>query len=392
MPDNATPDQVTRILSGMIAALHARPADAHLIPPLMIWGAPGIGKSALVREVATEHGLGLVDVRLAQREPVDMRGLPVPDGDSVRWLVASEWPRDPQSRGIIFFDELTAADSTLQAAAYELILDRRLGDLYQVPAGWYIVAAGNRLEDQAVSAAMSSALANRFCHLELGADTSSWLRWARRAELHPDVLAFLAWRPNLLFSMPAFSQRGWPSPRSWERVSYVLKMFDASGVPQEEDLLTLQVAGLVGQDVATEFMAFHGARFEGPSAREVLFDGTKPVIPERADHRFAFATALIHEARGSALERDGAWKRLLEVTDLLGSDLAAMIVSAVLDSATRPMIERLVASPEMRLWRQRHGASLGPAWAIGSGVAAQDAPTGTDEALFDPDRLLEGAR
>lgn len=108
---------------------------AAMIPPLMIWGAPGVGKSTVVKEIAEELKIGFIDVRLAQREPVDMRGLPVPENDRVKWLVSSEWPRDPESRGIIMFDELTAADRTLQVASYEFILDRRLGDLYKVPPG-----------------------------------------------------------------------------------------------------------------------------------------------------------------------------------------------------------------------------------------------------------------
>ena len=146
-------------------ALHTKHADASMmIPPVMVWGAPGVGKSTAVRELTKELGIGFIDVRLAQREPVDMRGLPVPDEkeNSVKWLVSGEWPRDPKSRGIIMFDELTAADKTLQVAAYEFILDRRLGALYSVPPGWYIMAAGNRTEDRAVACAMSSALANRF--------------------------------------------------------------------------------------------------------------------------------------------------------------------------------------------------------------------------------------
>ena len=120
-----------------------------MIPPIMVWGAPGVGKSTAVRELTQELGIGFIDVRLAQREPVDMRGLPVPDekDNSVKWLVSGEWPRDSNSRGIIMFDELTAADKTLQVAAYEFILDRRLGELYRVPDGWYIMAAGNRIED-----------------------------------------------------------------------------------------------------------------------------------------------------------------------------------------------------------------------------------------------------
>ena len=86
---------------------------AHELPPLMVWGAPGLGKSSILREVARELGIGFIDVRLAQREPVDIRGLPVPGEDGVKWLVASEWPRDPKSRGIILFDEITAADRSL---------------------------------------------------------------------------------------------------------------------------------------------------------------------------------------------------------------------------------------------------------------------------------------
>lgn len=182
---------------------------ANLIPPLMIWGAPGVGKSTLIRELAQSMNIGFIDVRLAQREPVDMRGLPVPDQDSVKWLVSAEWPRDPQSRGIIMFDELTAADKTLQVAAYEFILDRRLGDLYRVPPGWYIVAAGNRVEDRAVSCSMSSALANRFMHVEVQADAESFLLWAVENNLHPAVINFIRYRPRLLFSQDSENlQRG----------------------------------------------------------------------------------------------------------------------------------------------------------------------------------------
>ena len=122
----------------------------------------GIGKSTFIRNLCKENGIGFIDVRLAQREPVDIRGLPVPrdDKQGIDWIVSSEWPRvgveGTPEKGIILFDEITAADSTLQVAAYEFILDRRLGQLYQVPDGWYIVAAGNRTGDAAVARTMSS--------------------------------------------------------------------------------------------------------------------------------------------------------------------------------------------------------------------------------------------
>ena len=137
-------DQVSSLVRHHLHLLWRLPEQARVVPPLMLWGPPGVGKSAIVRAICESEGIGFLDIRLAQREPVDLRGLPVPRGDAMHWLLPAEWPRDPASRGIILFDELTAADRTLQVAAYELILDRRLGDLYAVPPGWYILAAGNR--------------------------------------------------------------------------------------------------------------------------------------------------------------------------------------------------------------------------------------------------------
>lgn len=389
MTPSASPDQVTKILATMIEALHTSPADARLIPPLMIWGPPGIGKSTIVRDLAERRNMGLVDIRLAQREPVDMRGLPIPDGDSVRWLVASEWPRNPESKGIIFFDELTAADSTLQAAAYELILDRRLGDLYRVPDGWYIVAAGNRLEDQAVATTMSSALSNRFCHLDMAPDTKSWLSWGRKAGLHPFVLGFLAWRPDLLFKMDRNSERGWASPRSWERVSYVLKLFDKAGHGSSEDLLALQISGLIGEAAATEFLAFRHIAYDGPSAEDILLRGRAPVIPRQGDRRFALASALIHVALAHGRRQKSILLRLLTVSEAFGPDFAAMIVNAVTDVLSMPEIEALMATPEMASWRKRHGAIIGGSSRPTEPASAVSPPL---DDMFDLDNLMKDAQ
>ena len=176
-------EDVRSILEHQLQLLWERPEQAHVIAPLMLWGPPGVGKSTVVREVCKAKGIGFVDVRLAQREPIDLRGLPVPnkEGTGVDWLVSSEWPRERESRGVILFDELTAADRTLQVAAYELILDRRLGTLYEVPPGWLLMGAGNRAGDRAVAGTMSSALANRFCHLEVEPSLEDWMVWARAA-------------------------------------------------------------------------------------------------------------------------------------------------------------------------------------------------------------------
>ena len=111
--NKVTGEELERLLKMQLSALAEDPRLAHELPPLMGWGAPGLGKSSILKDVAKELGIGFIDVRLAQREPVDIRGLPVPGKDGVKWLVASEWPRDPKSRGIILFDEITAADRSL---------------------------------------------------------------------------------------------------------------------------------------------------------------------------------------------------------------------------------------------------------------------------------------
>jgi hypothetical protein len=356
---SATLAQARAILQHHLKLLWAQPDLALQVPPLMLWGPPGIGKSALVREICAAEGIDFIDVRLAQREPVDMRGLPVPRGDAVHWLPAAEWPRDPGSRGIILFDELTAADRALQVAAYEFILDRRLGNLYSVPPGWYLCGAGNRGGDRAVTVGMSSALANRLCHVELAPDLSSWTRWAIARGLHAAVIAFLRFRPECFFDMGGDLERGWPTPRTWERVSITLQQAERSGL--DPMLVEIVIEGLVGMAAATEFAAFRSWAEALPDV-EAMLNGRVPIqIPERADQRYAFCSALVHHLwRGDAPPHtvDG----FLRITAAMSSDFAAM---AMIDAATgttpeqsRDRAERLFAHPRFATWAARHGATF----------------------------------
>ena len=317
------------------SALHTKHASAaNMIPPIMVWGAPGVGKSTAVRELTQELGIGFIDVRLAQREPVDMRGLPVPDEkeNSVKWLVSGEWPRDPESRGIIMFDELTAADKTLQVAAYEFILDRRLGNLYNVPDGWYIMAAGNRIEDRAVSCAMSSALANRFLHVEVAAEAESFLAWAKENNLHPAVTGFIKFRPQLLFSQDNEDlQRGWPSPRSWERVSTMLKIAEKN---QRKSSLKYTIPGLIGQGAAAEFMAFYKNIYymnDTVDIAECLKSGRTIPLPQKADLLHACCGAVAYQLKST---KDAKLflviaENFLKFVQALPNDFAAMIMNDV---------------------------------------------------------------
>ena len=329
------------------------------LPPLMVWGAPGLGKSTIIRELAKEYGVNFIDVRLAQREPVDVRGLPVPTENGVEWQVSAEWPRDPKSKGIILFDELTAADRSLQVAAYEFILDRRLGDLYEVPDGWYICAAGNRTADRAVSTTMSSALANRFLHVELESNADNWLEWAVKNEIHPSVSGFVRFRPAMLFNQENENlERGWPTPRSWERVSTMLKV-----LPDDENLIRHTVYGLVGNRAGVEFLAFHKTA-QNLSVKEMMLGKSKVSIPQKADLRYALCSGVAYYIwRGQNEEEsqallDGFFRISLE----LGSDFAAMLMIDVMKGGeTCQGAAKLFKHPLFKEWEKKHGKTFSKA-------------------------------
>ena len=362
MHNRITTEELDRLMRHQLKQIFAHPEQSEMLPPLMIWGAPGIGKSSIIRNIAKELGIGFIDVRLAQREPVDIRGLPVPDQDSVKWLVSADWPRDPESRGIILFDELTAADRSLQVAAYEFILDRRLGGLYQVPDGWYICAAGNRVEDSAVAMTMSSALANRFLHVELREDAELWARWGLLHDIHPAVIGFIRYRPDLLFHQENENlERGWPTPRSWERVSRMLQSFGSS----DDVLLNKVVYGLVCNQAGAEFVAFSAIAAEFDNVYELMTDPDKKItIPEKADRRYAFAAAVVyHLWRGADAEAE---ERLLagfyRIAAKMPGDFATMMMMDAMAGNGRNVSEtcadKLFNHPGYPQWAELHGKAM----------------------------------
>ena len=343
--NRVTGEELEKLLKMQLGALTANPEMASALPPLMVWGAPGLGKSSILRDVARELGIGFIDVRLAQREPVDIRGLPVPGPDGVKWLVASEWPRDPGSRGIILFDEITAADRSLQVAAYEF-----------------------RTEDRAVAATMSSALANRFLHVEMQEDAESWIAWARTHDIHPSVTGFIRYRPGCLFHQEGENlERGWPTPRSWERVSRMLAQFGNG----DESLLRKVVYGLVGNRAGVEFMEFHKINETFDDVLEMMTNPEKAIrIPEASDRKYALCAAMTYLLwRGKNEEEearrvDGFYRICME----LSSDFASMAMMDAMAGNKRGagsvFAEKLFRHPRYKEWAERHGKSLRKRYAI----------------------------
>lgn len=360
--NRVTGEELEKLLKMQLEALAANPEMASALPPLMVWGAPGLGKSSILRDVAREFGIGFIDVRLAQREQVDIRGLPVPGPDGVKWLVASGLPRDPNSRGIILFDDITAADRSLQVAAYELILDRRLGELYKVPDGWYICAAGNRTKDRAVAATMSSALANRLLQVEMQEDVESWIAWARTHDIHPSVMGFIRYRPGCLFNKEGENlERGWPTPRSWERVSRMLVQFGSGN----ETLLRKVVYGLVGNRAGVEFMEFHKINETFDDVLEMMTNPAKPIkIPDASDRKYALCAAMTYllwrgkDAEEESIRIDGFYRICME----LSSDFASMAMMDAMAGNKREsspvFAEKLFRHPNYKEWADKHGKAL----------------------------------
>jgi MoxR-like ATPase len=242
----------------------------------MIWGPPGIGKSSVVAQLASEHGLQFVDVRLSQLAPTDLRGLPVPENGVSRWYPPEFLPRE--GRGILFLDELNMAPPALQGIAQQLILDRKVGS-YTVPDGWFIWAAGNRKEDRASVFDMPTPLGNRFLHFDVGADFESFKAYAIEKKLHEQVIAFLSYRPTLLHKIDIV-RPAWPSPRSWEMASRLHQ----SGIP---------VACAVGDPTAEEFAAFLSIYEKLTSIDEILAgQARRHTFPDEPSMRYALTVGL----------------------------------------------------------------------------------------------------
>ncbi len=260
--------------------------------PVMLWGPPGIGKSQIIAQVAARHAAPMIDIRLSQMEPTDLRGIPFRIENRVEWAVPSMLPDAERHgpNGILFLDEITSAPPSVSAAAYQLILDRRLGD-YEVPPGWAIFAAGNRQGDRGVTYTMPAPLANRFSHFEVETNIDDWVAWAYANNIDEGLIGFLRFKPELLFDFdPAHNPVAFPSPRSWEFAHRTIQKF---GDNPELLLPTLQAC--VGPAAGLELHAFLENLDNMPDL-DAITRGEPVPVPREVDLQYAVASALVGRA------------------------------------------------------------------------------------------------
>jgi len=260
--------------------------------PVMIWGAPGVGKSQIIMQVANKHNVPLIDIRLSQMEPSDLRGIPFRNDAMVEWAVPAMLPDAKRHgpEGILFLDEITSAPPSVSAAAYQLILDRKLGQ-YEVPEGWAIFAAGNRQGDRGVTYTMPAPLANRFSHFDFEINLDDWVAWAYKNNIDDRIIAFVRFRPELLFDFdPAHNPVAFPSPRSWEFAHRALQKFE-----NNPELRLGGFQACVGPAAGIELNAFITNLDQLPDI-DAIVRGEDVKAPTEIDLQYAVASSLVGRA------------------------------------------------------------------------------------------------
>lgn len=356
--------------------------------PLFIWGQPGIGKSDLVAEVAKSQGRPLIDVRLPLMEPTDIRGIPYlaevkvydKDGNLVRdetgvpitdkefrWSTPSDLPTDEMSRALVFFDEMSAAPPSVQAATYQIILNRRIGN-YVMPKDVVIVAAGNRVKDKGVAYNMPMPLANRFTHLTLEVDSDDWKEWATLNRVHKDVVGYISFQPGDLNNFnPSAESYAFATPRSWYFASELLQeqMPDGSMVDTSlpSDVLGDMIKGTIGDGPGVKFMTYRNQAANLPHARDVLSGKVTKLNNKQIDVMYALVTALTYELkdqadRGERAKAQGDRKPMDEfqkqvdtffrfVMDNFEDELAVMGAKTILGTYKLP-----IEAPVLKNWKE----------------------------------------
>jgi len=303
--------------------------------PVCLWGSPGIGKSQIVHQTGLLTNREVRDVRAVLLDPVDLRGLPHVNGDGrSHWATPEFLPRDGQ--GIFFLDELNRAVMMVQNACFQLVLDGKLGE-YTMPPEWRIVAACNRESDGGGVTKMSSALANRFVHLDCEPDLDDWCKWAVKSNIEPAVIAFLRFRPELLHKFDR-TEKAFPSPRSWEFVSRITGQ--QPGKTVEFELFK----GTIGNGAAVEYYAFLQLYRNLPSIDAILLNPTSANVPANdIGSLFAIASALARRADVSN------FRRVIQYLDRMPQEYAVMSVK---DAVGRN--SALTSTNEFTTWAVEH--------------------------------------
>jgi hypothetical protein len=273
--------------------------------PIFLWGPPGIGKSEVVEQITDSlPNSHLIDIRLSLWEPTDIKGIPYFDSNSgtMVWGAPSELPSEEFAKQfdhiVLFLDEMNSAAPSVQAAAYQLILNRKVGT-YKLPDNVMIVAAGNREADKGVTYRMPAPLANRFIHLEMTVSFDDWFEWAVDNNIHSDVVGYLQFSKQDLYDFdPKSSSRSFATPRSWSFVSELLED------KIDENTTTDLVSGAVGEGLAVKFMAHRKIASDMPNPTDILAGKVKDLHNKEISAMYSLTVSLCYELKEASDKND----------------------------------------------------------------------------------------
>jgi len=272
--------------------------------PIFLWGPPGIGKSDIVHQIGEYMEAYVIDIRLSLWEPTDIKGIPYysANDNAMVWAAPAELPTAEMATKykniILFLDEMNSAAPAVQAAAYQLILNRKVGQ-YVLPDNVLIVAAGNRDADKGVTYRMPAPLANRFVHLELAVNFDDWFQWATEHRIHRDVVGFLQFSKKDLYDFdPKSPSRSFATPRSWSFVSELLED------DLDESTTTDLVSGAIGEGLAIKFMAHRKVASSMPNPTDILEGKIKELKQTEISAMYSLTVSLCYELKEASDAND----------------------------------------------------------------------------------------
>ncbi len=322
-------DKLVNLLGNSYSKLINNEKPISSFPSVMLWGQPGVGKSQAVRQIGnlisekTGKTVNVTDVRLLLFNPIDLRGIPVADAQKklAVWLKPKIFHMNATDEyiNILLLDEISAAPQSVQAAAYQITLDRKVGE-HRLPDNCIVIAAGNRITDKSVAYKMPKALANRLLHFNVESKFKSWKAWAIRNDINQMVIGFLGFKNDALNKFdPDKEDLAFATPRSWEMVSNLL-----NNISDDVNEIYPLIRGLVGTGTASEFRTFANVYRELPDIKEI-FDGEIFNVPKEPSVVYALCSAMVNYVKNNQDDIKGI-ANSVEYMRYLPRDFAIMLI------------------------------------------------------------------
>lgn len=347
-------------LSNSYIKLIKNKINFNMFPSVMLWGQPGVGKSQAIRQIAknieekTNKKVNICEVRLLLFNPIDLRGIPVANSDKTLaiWLKPQIFQMDKSDNviNILFLDEISAAPQSVQSAAYQITLDRTIGE-HKLPDNCLVIAAGNRVSDKSVAYKMPKALANRLMHFNISTSFNNWKKWAIHSNIHPMVVGFLAFRPDLLNTFDSSNEAlAFATPRSWEMVSNILNTID-----DDLDKVYSLVSGLIGGGIAYELRTWSKVYQNLPKVEDI-FLGKNIDVPKNVSEIFAICSMMVRYVKNNKYDLYGI-ANSIKYASKFPKDFSILLIEEYM-SIDKEYNKKLLMLPEFSRWLNSNANAL----------------------------------